>query len=171
MQRPQRGPRSKLCRLLQHSEHQILANVGVRGDDTRAMNHGRCVRTLRRFLGEERSKPEEREEVMTSFPSTIVPTCSRLNVKKRKRKKKRPPSLQKTVPTCSRNVQRLQEKPDGGGGRCADRTGATESRADLVIADKGSPSPTTQTTPGIDERLVKREVEDKTEYKDRQIDG
>ena len=39
------------------------------------------------------------------------------------------------------------------------------------IADKGSPSPTTQTTPGIDDRLVKRELEDKIEYKDRQIDG
>ena len=62
--------------------------------------------------------------------------------------------------------------PDGGGGeRCADWTGATKSRADLVIADKGSPSPTTQTTPGIDDRRGKREVEDKTEYKDRQIDG
>ena len=58
-----------------------------------------------------------------------------------------------------------------GGERCADKTGATKSRADLVIADKGSPSPTTQTTPGIDDRRGKREVEDKTEYKDRQIDG
>ena len=58
-----------------------------------------------------------------------------------------------------------------GGERCADKTGATKSRADLVIADKGSPSPTTQTTPGINDRRGKREVEDKTEYKDRQIDG
>jgi hypothetical protein len=66
----------------------------------------------------------------------------------------------KPLPTCSRL-----------GPRNADRAGATKSRADLVIADKGSPSPTTQTTPGIDDRLVKREVEDKTEYKDRQIDG
>ena len=76
----------------------------------------------------------------------------------------------KPLPTCSRRVPR-KARWDGGGERCADRTGATKSRADLVIADKGSPSPTTQTTPGIDDRRGKREVEDKTEYKDRQIDG
>ena len=40
-----------------------------------------------------------------------------------------------------------------------------------VNADNVSHGPTTQTTPGIDDRRGKREVEDKTEYKDRQIDG
>ncbi len=57
----------------------------------------------------------------------------------------------------------------GGGKRRAGRTGATESRTDLVVADKVSPSPTTQITSGIDDRLVKREVENKTRTK--QIDG
>ena len=77
----------------------------------------------------------------------------------------------KPLPTCSRRVPRKTRWDGRGGKRCADRTGATKSRADLVIADKDSPSPTTQKTPGIDDRRGKREVEDKTEYKDRQIDG
>jgi hypothetical protein len=46
--------------------------------------------------------------------------------------------------------------------RCGGRTGATESRADLVIAEKVGPGPTTQTTPGIDKRRGKREVKNKT---------
>ncbi len=40
-----------------------------------------------------------------------------------------------------------------------------------VNADNVSHGPTTQTTPGIDDRRGKTEVEDKTGYKDRQIDG
>ena len=43
-----KGTQSKFDRL----PYQMIASLDVRGDDPRAMNHWRCVRTLRRFLGE-----------------------------------------------------------------------------------------------------------------------
>ena len=81
---------------------------------------------------------------MTSFPSKTVPTCSRQNAKK--------------SPMGDGDVA-----PIGPGQLRVGLTWSSLTRA--------APARLPKTTPGIDDRRGKREVEDKTEYKDRQIDG
>jgi hypothetical protein len=81
---------------------------------------------------------------MTSFPSKTVPTCSRHNAKK--------------IQMGDGDVA-----PIGPGQLRVGLTWSSLTRA--------APARLPKTTPGIDDRRGKREVEDKTEYKDRQIGG